>query len=332
MDFLKSSKPFEDDGSVVAVLRGCGRCRGAGFVYPFGSPVSIERHHLKVFREVEYWITDKADGVRVCLVLTMKDSKPIAVLVDRRGLMYEFFVTCDTSYFADSVFDCEVVATREGSYLIAVFDVGAIAGDTSVAQLPLAARLEELAQIFPVKHWDAWPELGHIVAYRKDVALTAKKMVPLQAGAGVDPLAQLAGVGYATDGYVLTPCHEAAPGPGVAASIFKVKTSHTLDLLWVGGDLYLGSGDHKVSVTTVGGGDLAVPAVRVDVASFASTPPNSVVEVAPEVDASGIVLRLLRVREDRSFPNHMKCVVSTLRSVVDCVTIQDVVASTKLCA
>jgi hypothetical protein len=117
--------------------------------------------------------------------------------------------------------------------------------------------------------------------------------------------------------------------------------------------LYLGSLDHLVSVTTLSS-DQDV-AIVVDTDSFRSAPPSSVVEVTPvvDVDEEGegegdgdgdnddpdsppkrrrITLRFVKVRDDRSVPNHMRCVVSTLRSVLDCVGMVDVIASINLCA
>jgi hypothetical protein len=250
--------------------------------------------------------------------------------------MYVLSLECDASYFSDSVFDCELVAACDGSHVLLVFDACVIQGDAAVGQEPLPSRLDDIAYVFPgvVTATDtdaATVSAAHIRSATRGLVLAAKPMTRLR---DFKTLKKEGGSLYETDGYILTPERDPAPGPGVASAIFKVKTLHTLDLLWVAGDLYLGSMDHLVSVTTMG--EAGVPPVRVDAPTFADVPAYSVVEVSPEVEeaSSGRItlrLRLLRVREDRSSPNHMKCVVSTLRSVVDCVTIDDVVASTNLC-
>lgn len=354
MDLLRALQVASETrtASATAVLRRCGRCRPRGFTYPFGSPVSIERSHLPMFRSKEFYVADKADGVRVCLVLTQTITGPLSVLIDRRGVAYEVPVTCDSAYFRDTVFDCELVRLFKtqgtATHMLAVFDAAIIAGDTDVGRQHLSVRLQEIEGTFPRMDAGLLENPAFVVSNLPALVMVAKPMQKL------DGLVQPSGSRpYDTDGFILTPENDPAPPPGIAMDVLKVKTSHTLDLLWVTNDLYLGSLDHLVSVTTLSS-DQDV-AIVVDTDSFRSAPPSSVVEVTPvvDVDEEGegegdgdgdnddpdsppkrrrITLRFVKVRDDRSVPNHMRCVVSTLRSVLDCVGMVDVIASINLCA
>jgi hypothetical protein len=349
MEFLATLNKVSDPGPVLRVFRKYGRFNQRT-QYPFGNPVSISRAHLDVLPRTQYWITDKADGVRVCLVLTRCPLSGLCAsyLMDRRGHVYGLPVVCDASYFDDSMFDCELVAALPGAaaqVLLLAFDVSVLCGDETVGEEPLSARLHELAQVFPAPGTGASPlQIGCSVP---GVALAPKPMVPLggpawgvhkshpDAAAGSPPppappaMPALPPVPYSTDGYILTPEAEGAPAPGATTSILKVKTEHTLDLLWVGADLYLGPSAHHVSVTTITDPDL--PPVAFNPREFAGVPSGAIVEVRPATAHGSLWLSLVRVRTDRTAPNHMKCVLATLRSALDVVTLEDVLASVKVC-
>ena len=335
---MEALKVMGDSKAVRAAFARYGRLNQRT-QYPFGNPVSIERGHLPALTRERYWVTDKVDGMRACMVLTTDPATGagLAALMDRRGTLYGLPVACDGAYFDDSIFDCEVVVSS-GRTTVLVFDTCVICGDDSVGAGPLSARLKELAEVFPTG-LDIAPTRTQIAAGVPGMVFVAKPMTPL-GGPAWGPAVPVFRVGapksfpgFPTDGYILTPDGEGSPPPGTATTTLKVKTAHTLDLLWIDRDLYFGPGSNQVSVRTISQPDL--PAVGFEPREFAGVPDGSVVEVEPvpvDGDPGALRLALVRNRPDRTAPNHMKCVLSTIRSALDNVSMEDVVACAKVCA
>jgi hypothetical protein len=108
--------------------------------------------------------------------------------------------------------------------------------------------------------------------------------------------------------------------------VFKQKPVHTLDL-WVADDtLTFGrEGEMRAvatlrsSVTVCGLETLGPPPVTGCVVEMAVT----------AVSDTALTLTALGFRPDKNSPNNLECVVKTLLSAADVVTLQDVVAATR---
>jgi len=316
---------------------GVGR-RAGGTAFPFSNPTSIQAAHIPIVKKTPYWITEKSDGLRVALLLVRTATgAEVSYLMDRRGQLYGFPVQCIRPYFDGSVFDAELVQNRDGSHTILVFDVGALAGDTSLARDSLGVRLEELRSTFPspdeaaragAEDRQRQVQAGLIVALAPGVSLAHKVMARVQDAAAAAALVAKTDFPYPVDGHILTPDLEPCGGPGTAKTTLKVKLFHTLDLLWMDGDLWLGALDQLLPVGSIAVHDL--PPVTFERKDFEGKgiPSGTVVEVVPGLDGEGprerVVLRLSKVREDRDAPNLAVCVIATLRSALDDVRVADI--------
>lgn len=322
MEFLQTEVKPAPQGSaevVVAALKRVGRY-SERFSYPFSNPVSITRQHVPLVHAQPYWVAEKTDGVRVCLVLTCRaDGTRTSVLIDRRGQVYGLPVRASEDLFHGSVFDGELVRV-EGSgsatYKYLVFDVAAIAGVTvgGVADEPYSGRRKLVANLF-----DEGAPL--ITCLHPNLTFVPKHMVLLgdvRSGAAQLPRAD----GHASDGYMLTPENGPVPPPGIDRSTFKVKAVHTVDFLWSDGMLWFGDGESRHPVTRLRDD------VIVDVASFEGVPAGVIVETVPELLPTGALsLRLDKQRPDRAAPNGTVSAQGTLQSARDAVTIEDVVGA-----
>jgi hypothetical protein len=247
------------------------------------------------------------------------------------------------------------------SYVVLVFDVACLEGDADVARRDLSQRLLAIHTTFPGAYKDvATPEaqdkqaaIGMVTSLHPDTIILAKNMrmitstswlkptgigstdAPSDAACAAhveseeDALARLSaptmysspsqsGLDLPHDGYVLTPDKQPACAPGTADTVLKIKTTHTMDLLWDGKGLWYGDGDELFSMDVLG------ERRAFQLHGFpAYTPTDSIVEVAPTVSPDGntITLTYMGVRLDRSAPNNAVCVLGSIASMDDAVTL-----------
>jgi hypothetical protein len=280
--------------------------------YPFGNPMSIERKDVPLVKRVGVWVAEKTDGVRVCLLLTTtSENVTAAYLMDRNCTVYGCPLGASKSMFKDSLFDCEIVGAPAGNagsdaWTLVVFDVAVLKGDPGIGHQPLSARLKALETV-----------IGTQVSVRIPGVMAVPK--PMYYMALPDKAS-----GLPSDGYILTAEGAPVSRPGSARDVWKIKAHHTIDLL-VGPEKTLWCGDS---------GDLvALASLRYpDLPSLphclqAGDPrvaEGTIVELEPRGTASAMVLAFVRVRSDRTTPNNLGCVVSTLKSVVDNVRVEDI--------
>jgi hypothetical protein len=298
MEFLKTLEPVKCKDIVTSVLKSAGR--HSPYTFPFGNPVSIERCHVPIVQSMEYWITEKTDGTRVCLLFgTSSAGVQTAVVMDRVGNLFGFPVACEAEMFHGSVFDAELVRVG-GEHQILIFDVAMLEGE--IIRDHLSVRLELIADV-----------VSKTVCGVTNLTLHAKNMVPV--GKAMDLSSTVA-----SDGYILTPEAGAAPLPGTAWSVFKIKTYHTIDVLCINKELWYGSGEELLRLD-------ALPGFDVHCASdLATIPDNAVVEFFMDVSKDNVVtLRAKDVRADKNVPNNALCVTRTIASIQDNITLADLI-------
>lgn len=289
-------------------LSSCGRLH----TYPFGHPISIERHHITdTIIHQEYWAAAKTDGVRICIFLgTLEEGTPFGCGYTRDGVFVALPIMGPEDMFeGGTILDAEYVAAKKA---LVLFDVAMIEG-RSLVKTPLSKRLQllgELAEDMEVE----------------DVDVYAKPMVKLSKTLKEG---QLKCFGLPSDGVILTPELAQAPLPGTAWNVFKIKNCHTLDVWCVHGKLMYGEADAMSDVM------MLRPRVHV----FGMEKPLSsgvlskpcVVEVGVESVTDGeLVLMYMGVRPDKLVPNGVYCVNRTLVSVADNVKLTDVVGALTL--
>lgn len=299
--------------AVSACLVGHGRPPRAR--YPFGNPVSIESSHLAVLAACGYVVAEKSDGVRAAVVLcTDAHGRRHAAVMDRSATLFGLPLVADAALFEDggTVLDAEVVATADAFHVL-VFDAAAL-GSMSALPASLLDRLALLRQAVPHMSMPDGTLPGGA-----SLTFAVKPMWAAEApGTAAAIEAHCAALPHATDGFVLTPAVGAAPPPGTCPSILKIKAQHTVDCLWVSGFLWYG--DER---------SMHVVEIPYDKAQLAMVPPNTVVEMAPQADKSGVVLRLHlhALRQDKTEPNSAPTFERTMASIRDAVTLEAALAA-----
>lgn len=298
--------------------------------YPFGNPVSIERRHVPEVRAMAYWATEKTDGVRVCILMTRTAAPTtpqvdVAYLMDRTGRLYGFPVSCVGSFFDGTLLDAELVYKPAlGQHVLYVFDVAVIDG-VDVSSDPLSARLQTIREAVPsgMLMDDAARRTAlferFLLCTKAGVHILSKTMYQLPSQAP-QLLAALPGLGHASDGFVLTPEHEPASRPGTAWSVYKIKTTHTMDLQWTSGRLWYGNAADLHPLDSI----IGAPAVIQPLAEPLPVLDFTIVEMAPRLQPDGsFKLEFQQARPDRDAPNNLTCVLRTLQSALDAVQLSD---------
>jgi hypothetical protein len=170
-----------------------------------------------------------------------------------------------------------------------VFD-GLVVDDDHVGSLPLVSRLERIAAFI------------HTTTPLSTLTLVLKKFYSLC------DIRQAVGDSRRTDGIVLTPC-SAPYGCSNALPIFKWKYLASIDVLCRGDTLCVND-DAGASI----------PILSTTALSSSCTN-GSIVEIyfSPEQGT----WHVLRTRSDRTRPNHVRTLVSTLTSMAEHITIDE---------
>jgi len=339
MELLRKLTPAPDSArtAVGALLRSIGRA--GRHTYPFGNPVSIERTHVPVVKQLPYWVAEKTDGMRMALICTRSPdtTQAVSYVMDRVGRLYGIPVLAPRQIFDGSLFDAELVfEPAVHGYKLYIFDVAMLRGSADIAKRPTSDRLAAIHAIFSKA--DVVPTLtandddnraaallsGKMLCARPDVALVAKPMFRTSDAQAL--AASVATLAHATDGYILTPEGEGASDPGVAWTTFKIKTCHTIDLLWSAGMLWYGEGETLFPISDLRlDGLAATPSFH---AVEYSGIEGCIVEASPIASSSAagttLTLAFVKTRPDREAPNNAVCVSRTLKSALDAVVLEDV--------
>ena len=315
MDFLRSLTVADEvaKAAALAYLSSCGR--PANQRYPFGNPVSVENTHLPLLQACPYYVADKSDGVRGCVVMCRVGHLFSAVLLDRTGKAYGLPMQADAVFFEGTVIDAELVATTtsggdsggEPKYRILAFDACAIAGNREVEYMALSTRLALMTSC-----------LSHVQC--TVAPLVVKRMFRL----GDDSAhlaAYVAALDYGTDGYILTPEGEPVCQPGTAAQIFKIKECHTMDFMWSGNMLWYGDQKDLFPVSSL--------QLQFKPEQLKHVSNGTIVEMSPQQakDKSVVMLHFSQERADKDTPNTYMTVTRTLQSILDALTLDNIVAS-----
>ena len=126
----------------------------SGYRFPGNLPVSIERKHIYDIKSTGYLVTEKTDGVRHFLYLTRYDDKKVCMMLDRNSQLYLVPLNVYEGLYEGSVFDGELVKTKEGGFVFNVFDCVYFCGSNMMAHdfhKRFASVLELMKMIFPSK-------------------------------------------------------------------------------------------------------------------------------------------------------------------------------------
>lgn len=288
--------------AALAVVRDSGR---SGF--PFGMPVSIERErHLPLLRARQYWITPKVSGTRVAIVCSSRGP----VLVDRARETFALPLKGPAFLAKGTIMDAELAQEQAtGQWHLLVFDVAMLAG--KLVEDHLGKRLEALSKLCPLM---ACPQ----------VAILAKPMLPVAPGCAHAVAALLPS--FANDGVIFTPEAEGPSKNGMAPYILKLKRVHTLDMQWTDGPpdecMWFGDAADMVSARSLR------PEVVMEGVPVPGPSTPVVAEVAiVHVDRTRLHLKFVCTRPKKVYANNALCVIRTLVSAQDAVTLEEVDAA-----
>jgi hypothetical protein len=128
--------------------------RGQHYRFPGNLPVSIERKHMSSVRTPgAYLATEKTDGVRHLLFVTMYDGKKLICMIDRNLDIFHCSFSVYDKLYEGSIFDGELVKT-ENRFQFNVFDTLAFLGE-NIMQGDFPRRFEcareFMKMVFPAK-------------------------------------------------------------------------------------------------------------------------------------------------------------------------------------
>ncbi len=277
-------------------------------------PVSIERErHRHVLCCREYWVTPKVHGTRVAVVFGQAASgSPCAVVMDRCREMFGLPIVGPDAIFKGTILDAELALSKvDGMWHLLIFDVAMVAA--KLVEGTLGSRLSIIRT------------LCTRLSSPKGFILQLKPMVALTPTMDLSAFQALLS-DFESDGIIFTPEAEGPARPGMAPSILKLKTTHTLDLWWTDGveaGLWFGDSSDMVSVKTLR------PKVVVQGLPEKAPSMGVVVEVSIDlVDDRHLYLGFISTRPKKQQPNNALCVLRTLVSAQDNVQLKDVLGFT----
>ena len=318
---------------------------------PCCTPVSASRDEMISLARghgSEYVVGAKIDGVRYLLMMTEDRTDPdnpvpIAVMIDRNLRMFEIAVWAGDEYYERGLLvDGELVADESGARTFHVFDAMNVRG-ANVCGESYMQRLTHVYAAFTLQptrhevpmHDDDEVDLSWVADERKVVAAhdyPSLRLVPKRAVAveNIRDLLQDA----STDGYVFTRVADPVrTGRARDLSIVKWKPPemNTIDLMFsASGECLCASGDGRaIPLRPI---QLSGAAFRFRVAPSAETlahaPEERIVyECAASIahDEKTVCVRPTRVRRDKSAPNTLRTILSTIDHLLEQVTHKEIV-------
>ena len=88
--------------------------------FPGAHPVTIERKNLPI--KERYMICEKTDGERAVLLLLHINNKPMCFMINRKNDLYFMDFSFKKEVFEGSVFDGEIIQTKQGSWNLLLHD------------------------------------------------------------------------------------------------------------------------------------------------------------------------------------------------------------------
>jgi hypothetical protein len=266
--------------------------------FPGPNPVSISRSDFASLAKDAYWIAAKTDGVRAALVCFRSGGANYVAFLDRARRAYVArgnpFQLC-TAWFEGTILDGEIVGSE-----FKIFDAAFVSG-SNVCALKFSERRAAMRAGLDM-HFAAQKEAPPLYFSEKDFLFPSEFDVDDAKARGAD-------------GLILMP--ENAPYVfGRHMSLFKLKTSHTIDFsVGAGGTLSIQDRGFLVAASKLDPADGPIP------------PAGSIAECEPvDEDADDIRWRAKVVRTDKDYPNDAMTYKNTLRDMREKIAYEELVA------
>ena len=296
--------------------------------FPIPQPLSFRRTVIKEIMNDDYLVALKSDGVRAMLLMTIFETEPISVLVDRKMKFSRVEVWAPRSYFDDSLFDAEIVVEKENDVLL-VFDAYAIEGKSL-----LLHEYEKRIELF-----------SNSISSNEDenyLIETNRFLIPSNTGLLVrakciqrisfvkESWQRRLMIPHANDGLIFTRNSTHVQG----CAVYKWKFCHTVDVLIKRNSTSIFSGNAKVIKKLV----LDKKCFDVDklkqqnqilVSYFQSSSKNVVVECAVDVDLYRNVITFtpIKIRSDKVHPNSIHTIKETVINHIEDVKVDEFVST-----
>lgn len=111
--------------------------------FPGSHPVTLLRKHIELLCNVDYYVCEKSDGVRVFLWILAEQNVHRSFFVDRKGAFYEC-LDIDLTNFENCCFDGEIyleTINNKKQFIFAIFDT-LMFNNTNVMEKTLLERLQ----------------------------------------------------------------------------------------------------------------------------------------------------------------------------------------------
>ena len=297
---------------------------------PLPQPSSLERSHFPLFLKRDYMISDKSDGTRYTLFLTHVQGREMAVMIDRKLSLYQVPVAASRTHFQGSVYDGELVSAN-GAHVFLVFDCIASKG-IYVGEKNFLARLSLIRTAFDLE--------GTLIQSADDASHQARKGKIICGGSAcglsfwpkqcfqlrhMDTLLrQLPGLSYQTDGLIFTPVDDPI-FYGTHPSIFKYKTTPSIDVEVADGELLVGRGGPPDTAVL----RMPLASLGVDFHMTAETQQQvarctcGILELALRRRDDGFELAFVCQRHDKRHPNAASTVLRTLTNLNENITVEE---------
>lgn len=307
---------------------------------PVDNPVSLDRDNLETLRLGDYVASLKADGIRYILVLTTYYQMNLAAMVNRAGEVYAVEVIAQDRYFQmGSVYDgelCECISdSRVYDFLIfnALVDCG-----VKLCKESYTARLERIHIAFasgPVPLEDRYKMQTKIWSAAAHVNFMSKTYCDAK---NFRAMTRVNIPRHKTDGAVFT-LKNGIVIPNRDPTMFKWKGSNPIDVIYEKdqfGNIYLwidNDGELVLLEKIVNMPVNIIQSAKMDSilrghANHAelfgtSTVFKKVVEFGLKI-SNVLELSFMRLRPDKDGPNNVTTVQSTLKTINDGITLNDI--------
>lgn len=329
---------------------------------PAPLPTSLTRAHMQS-NPLQYFVTVKADGVRVQLLLCMLHDQPRSFFVTRDAGVYELFVTAPTEMFAKGVLIDGELAWQSTDALTRLMFLGF---DTAIQSAPKTGELSRFisrtSQVdrmltISVADQDSLECLeideAALLARAKELVISNQVIVatrnphglvlrykPHYGMANIRRLDSVIPKGVAFDGLIFSA--DADHGFGRSPHVLKWKSLHTVDVVLTA----CSSGSPTILATQAGAlvGLNSAIVERDRVEYFSLSPShnvmvewvadeeqqtrvsaNVVLECALMFDSGMFSLFPLRKRPDKGMPNTVATVLATVDNYMENITLADIV-------
>jgi hypothetical protein len=307
------------------------------------TPSSIARQDIAELSSDDYWLSEKSDGVRYLLLLTMvanqggkdKGVSPRSIMLNRAGRAWEIEVCGAPILFERStLLDGELVWNAyhlSGTQYIP-FDAITIAG-RSVCTLDYSERHSLVGELI-----DIGCHTGALRFASKTMQITSKPIWPLNRDTlrnhQANPL---------SDGWILTPEHHCSSAAfGRQRRLFKLKTPghHTIDLrLSLGKDhtiqwLYKDKLTSDPATLSNPNNPIENPPVKLQLKKtplftrlVAAAPCTHIIgEFKMKENFYGIEIELVRIRLDKTHPNNAQTILATCSDMKEDLCLDDLIS------